>query len=94
MINLIPKEDSALNHLKNWSPITLLNVDYKIASKAIAKRMESLLPRLVHSDQTGFVKDRYIGENIRFISDIMEQTRKDNIPGIFVSLDFSKAFDT
>ena len=58
--------------------------------------MESLLPCLVHSDQTGFVKDRYmyIGENIRLIGDIMEQTRKDNIPGIFVSLDFSKAFDT
>ena len=72
MINLIPKEDSALNHLKNWRPITLLNVDYKIASKAIVKRMESLLPRLVHSDQTGFVKDRYIGENIRLTSDIME----------------------
>jgi len=24
VINLIPKEDSALNHLKNWRPITLL----------------------------------------------------------------------
>ena len=94
VINLIPKDDSALNHLKNWRPITVLNVDYKIASKVIAKRMESFLPRLVHSDQTGFVKDRYIGENIRLISDIMEQTRKNNIPGIFASLDFSKAFDT
>ena len=94
MINLIPKEDSALNRLKNWRPITLLNVDYKIASKVIAKRMECFLPRLVHSDQTGFVKDRYIGENIRLISDIMEQARKNNIPRIFAPLDFSKAFDT
>jgi len=72
----------------------LLNVDYKIASKAIAKRIEPLLPRLIHPDQTGFVKDRYIGENIRLISDIMEQTRKDKIPGILASLDFRKAFDT
>ena len=72
----------------------MLNVDYKIASKAIAKRIEPLLPRLIHPDQTGFVKDRYIGENIRLISDIMEQTRKDEIPGILASLDFRKAFDT
>ena len=72
----------------------MLNVDYKIASKAIAKRIEPLLPRLIHPDQTGFVKDRYIGENIRLISDIMEQTRKDKIPGILASLDFRKAFDT
>ena len=72
----------------------MLNVDYKIASKAIAKMIEPLLPRLIHPDQTGFVKDRYIGENVRLISDIMEQTRKDKIPGILASLDFRKAFDT
>ena len=51
---------------------TLLNVDFKIASKAIVKRIELTLPNLIHSDQTGFVKGRYIGENIRLISDIME----------------------
>ena len=56
--------------------------------------IEPLLPRLIHPDQTGFVKDRYIGENVRLISDIMEQTRKDKIPGILASLDFRKAFDT
>ena len=94
IIRLIPKEDSQLNQLQNWRPITLLNVDYKIASKAIAKRIELLLPYLIHPDQTGFVKDKYIGENIRLISDVIEQTNKDNIPGILVSLDFRKAFDT
>ena len=49
---------------------------------------------MIHADQTGFVKGRYIGENIRLISDVMEQTRKLNRPGILLSLDFQKAFDT
>ena len=71
-----------------------MNVDCKIASKAIAKRIEPLLPSLMHADQTGFVKGRYIGENIRLISDVIEQTRKLNRPGILLSLDFQKAFDT
>ena len=53
-----------------------------------------MLPSLIHPDQTGFVKGRYIGENIRLIADVMEQTRKLNLPGILVSLDFQKAFDT
>ena len=44
--------------------------------------------------QTGFVKDRYIGENIRLISDIMEQAKKLNCSGILLSLDFQKAFNT
>ena len=94
IITLIPKEDGSLLDLSNWRPITLLNVDLKIASKAIAKRIEPTLPNLIHSDQTGFVKGRYIGENIRLISDIMEYTSLQNLPGILTSLDFRKAFDS
>ena len=75
VITLVPKEDSCLSDLSNWRPITLLNLDYKIASKVIAKRIERFLPRLIHPDQTGFVKGRYIGQNIRLINDIMEQTK-------------------
>jgi len=50
--------------------------------------------RLIHPDQTGFVKGRYIGQNIRLINDIMEHTKLHNIPGILLLLDFQKAFDT
>ena len=94
VIILIPEEEESLANLKNWRPITLLNVDYKVAAKAIAKRIEPLLPKLIHSDQTGFVKGRYIGDNIRLISDLMEQTKRDQTTGILLSLDFRKAFDT
>ena len=56
VITLIPKEDSDLLDLQNWRPVNLLNIDYKIASKTLAKRIENVLPKLVHSDQTGFRK--------------------------------------
>ena len=72
VVTLIPKEDSDLLDLQNWRPITLLNIDYKIASKTLAKRIENVLPKLVHFDQTGFMKGRYIGENIRLINDVGE----------------------
>ena len=49
-----------------------------------------ILPNLIHPDQTGFVKGGYIGENIRLISDIMEYTKLQKIPGILVSLDSAK----
>ena len=60
IITLLPKEDGSLLDLHNWRPITLLNqksVDSKIAAKAIAKRLETVLPNLIHPDQTGFVKE-------------------------------------
>ena len=94
VITLIPKEDSDELLLSNWRPITLLNVDYKIASKVIAKRIERVLPYLIHPDQTGFMKGRYIGQNIRLINDILRQTELQKIPGILLLLDFQKAFDT
>ena len=93
VITLVPKEDSGLSDLSNWRPITLLNLDYKITSKVIAKRIQKILPRIIHPDQTGFVKGRYIGQNIRLINDIMEHTKLHNIPGILLLLDFRKAFD-
>ena len=84
IITLLPKDDAELLLLQNWRPITLL------ASKAIARRIEPMLSKLVHLDQTGFIKGRYIGENIRLINDIMEQTQVNNIPGILISVDFKK----
>ena len=67
IIKLIPKKDAGPDLIKNWRPITLLNCDYKIAAKAIANRLKRVIPNLVNSDQTGFIKGRFIGENIRLI---------------------------
>ena len=73
---------------------SLLNVDYKILTKAIAKRLEKVLPKIINPDQTGYVKNRYIGENVRLILDIMSYTEEKNLPGAALFIDFRKAFDT
>ncbi len=61
-ITLLPKKDKYILELKNWRPISLLNQDYKLAVKCIASRITSYLSNLIHNDQTGFIKGRYIGE--------------------------------
>lgn len=94
IISLIPKKDKALNELKNWRPITLLNCDYKIASKAIASRLKSVLPDLIDHDQTGFMKGRSIAENICLINNVISYTHLKDIPGLLLFIDFEKAFDT
>ena len=94
IIKLIPKKGAEPYFIKNWRPLTLLNCDYKIAAKAIAKRLENVLPTLINHDQTGFLKGRFIGENIRLIDSINCYARENNIPGLLLFLDFEKAFDT
>ena len=76
--------------IKNWIPISLINVDSKIASKALASRMIMVLNSIVKCDQTAYVKGRYIGESIQLISDILEYTAEHEEVGILFSADFEK----
>ena len=56
--------------LKNWRPISLLNVDLKIISKALATRLKTVLPSITSLEQTAYIEKRFLGENGRLISDI------------------------
>ena len=94
LITLIPKPNKDLSFLSNWRPISLLNVDYKILTKVIANRIKLVLNNLIDSSQTGFIKGRYIGENIRLIYDVIEYAEKHNKAGILFFADFEKAFDS
>ena len=49
---------------------------------------------MIHSDQTAYLKDRYIGETVRLISDILGYTYDNDIEAILFSADFEKAFDS
>ena len=93
VIILIEKPDKDRTLIKNWRPISLLNVDYKIATKALGRRLEKVLPS-IHENQCGYVKGRFIGEAVRTISDILAYTNDNNRPGILLSIDFEKAFDS
>ncbi|WP_419592226.1 reverse transcriptase domain-containing protein [Thiolapillus sp.] len=94
IITLLPKGDKPRQFLKNWRPITLLNVSYKIASGCIANRIKRILPDIIHSDQTGFVSGRCISENTRLLYDVIHYTEKRNVSGLLLLIDFEKAFDS
>jgi hypothetical protein len=61
LITCIPKEGKQKHFLKNWHPITLLNVDFKIASACIANRIKPVLKNIISETQKGFLKGRYLG---------------------------------
>ena len=72
IITLIDKKGKDRSYLENWRPISLVNVDAKIASKVIANRIKCCLPDIIHHNQSGFIKDRFIGETARSILDIID----------------------
>ena len=94
LITCIPKGQKSKKYLKNWRPITLLNVTYKIASSCIGNRIRKVLPTIISCDQSGFMSDRFVGDNIRLMYDILNYAKVTKKVGIVLLIDFEKAFDS
>lgn len=93
VISLIFKKDNRAL-LKNYRPISLSNYDYKILAFILAERLQSVISKIISEDQSGYIRKRYIGTNIRTVNDLIEYTEKFHIGGIIIFLDFQKAFDS
>ena len=48
------------------------------------KQYKNVLPSIIHHNQTGYAKDRYTGEKVKSIFDIIDYTEKENIPGLLI----------
>ena len=69
-------------------------MDVKIASKAIARRLEAVMPLLIPANQNGFIKGRSILDAVRTIDDVLEIGKIMSQSGILLAIDFEKAFDS
>ena len=63
VITCLPKSNKSREFLKNWRPISLLSVIYKIASASIANRLKTVLNDVISNTQNRFLDGRYIGES-------------------------------
>jgi hypothetical protein len=79
--------------MKNWRPISLLNIDYKILSKILSTRLGTVLSSIIHTDQTSSIKGRSITDNLHLLRNIFDYVSQNNIPCAWINLDFLKAFD-
>ena len=92
VITLIQKKDRDDMLIKALRPISLINVD--IASKVLVFRLGKVIHKVIHYDQTAYVKDRYIGESVRLIDDLLAYAESENLDGILFAADIEKAFDS
>lgn len=91
-IKLLPKVgDRSL--VKNWRPITLLNLSYKIIAKLLARRIAEITKNIVSITQTGFIKGRYILENLITSWKAMNSAKASRQDVAMILVDFEKAYD-
>ena len=62
VIKLIEKKDRDKKFIKNWRPISLLNVDVKLVSKVLSNRIKNLLRNLISTNKNAYVTNRFISE--------------------------------
>lgn len=82
------------DNLKNYRPLSLTNVDYKIFAHVLALRLQNVAGKIINREQSAYIKGRYIGENARLILDVFEYYVHNDLDGILLFLDFEKAFDS
>jgi hypothetical protein len=91
-LTLIPKEER-VTHPKQYRPISLCKVIYKIITRVIATRLKSILPFVISKEQVGYVEGRKIMDNVIVTHEVIHSLKTTKILGMLIKLDLSKDFD-
>ncbi len=92
-ISLILKKDKDPHMCNSYRPISLLHVDVKFLAKILASWLETVLPSIISTDQTGFIKNRFPFFDVRRLFNILYHSMSSSMLEVLISLDTEKAFD-
>ena len=93
IISLIFKNKGTTADLKNWRPISLLNIDYKILTKILASRLKLISNEILNPFQSSGPKGRNILNNALNLKNIIHYIQQNNLNAALISFDNEKAFD-
>lgn len=94
LIVLIPKTDHP-ETIKQFCPISLCNVVYKIIAKVLVNRLKQCIHKLVNPLQAGFIPGRQVADNIIIAQEMIQSIRTCRVKkgDMMVKLDLEKAYD-
>jgi hypothetical protein len=92
VIVLIPKTREVVN-IKQFRPIYLLNVFYKLFTKILASRLMEVVDDIISENQTTFIKGRNILEGVLILHEVIHELNTKKQSRIILKLDFEKAYD-
>lgn len=92
LISLIPKTKETSN-IKQYIPICLLGVDYKLFTKVKAKRLIALADSVINRNQTTFIPGRNILDGVVILHETLHELRVRKQKGVIMKLDFEKTYD-
>lgn len=73
--------------------ISLLNCSYKLITKVLANRLANVINLLVDKAQVGFLRNRFILDNVAIAQEVISEIHDKKLEGILLKIDFEKAYD-
>lgn len=92
VITFIPKVQEA-NIIQQYRPICLLNVSFKIFTKVITNRLNSIADKVISPTQSAFTRGRNILEGVVILHGSIHEIQRKKLSGVIVKIDFEKAYD-
>jgi hypothetical protein len=93
LLTLLKKESQFNAMMKNFRPLSLMNVDYKIITKVLSTRLKKVMNKIIHYNQSSGIPGRTIHDNIHLIRSIIDYHSGNRIPLGIAMWDQEKAFD-
>ena len=92
VITPVPKVKEA-NNIKQYRPICLLNVDFKVFTKTLNNRFIPIAKEVIGGNQTSFMKGRNILEGVVILHEVIHELKTSKKKGLIMKIDFEKAYD-
>jgi hypothetical protein len=86
IITLLPKVTDAAR-IQQFRPICLLNYLYKLITKTLTLRLEVVAEKLIHPNQTTFMKGRNIMSGIMILHEVIHETKRRKQIGMILKWD-------
>jgi hypothetical protein len=92
IVTLIFKSKGSREDWRNYRPVSVTTIEYRIMGRAIHQAMRPMMEQLLGESQIGFLS-RQIDEHILCVTELAHYCESNNKPGLFVALDNVKAYD-
>ena len=79
--------------IRNYRPLSLACIDYKILAKIITERIKPALKQIIGTEQKGFIQGGDITGNLKLVKEIMIYCKEEDIEAYMIMIDFKKAYD-